>query len=66
MKSTQVELAITEDKIHNEYELINAITDPKEGTLEILIREGPDLSVIKVFGRSFPESLHVGRQSRNR
>ena len=59
MKSTQVELAITEDKIHNEYELINAITDPKEGTLEILIREGPDLSVIKLFGRSFPESLHM-------
>ena len=59
MKSIQVELAITEDKIHNEYELINAITDPKEGTLEILIREGPDLSVIKLFGRSFPESLHM-------
>ena len=39
MKSTQVELAITEDKIHNEYELINAITDPVKGTLEILIDE---------------------------
>ena len=53
MKSTQIKLAITEDKIHNEYELINAITDPVEGTLEILINEGPDLSVIKLFGRSF-------------
>ena len=59
MKVTQIKLAITEDKILNEYELINAITDPVEGTLEILINEGPDLSVIKLFGRSFVESLHM-------
>jgi hypothetical protein len=59
MNGTQIKLAITEDKIHNEYELINAITDPVKGTLEILIDEGPDLSVIKLFGRSFVESLHM-------
>ena len=59
MNSTKIKLAITEDKIHNEYELINAITDPAESSLEILIDEGPDLSVIKLFGRSFVESLHM-------
>jgi hypothetical protein len=50
---------VVEDQIYNEYELINAITDPVEGTLEILIDEGPDLSVVKLFGKSFLESLHM-------
>ena len=59
MNSTKIKLAITEDKIHNEYELLEAITDPTPGSLEILIDEGPDLSVIKLFGRSFVDSLHM-------
>ena len=59
MNGTQIKLAITEDKIHNEYELINAITDPMEGSLEIIVDEGPDLSVIKLFGRSFIKSLQM-------
>jgi hypothetical protein len=56
---TNIKLAITEDKIYNEYELIDAITNPTRGPLEIVIDEGPDLSVIKLFGRSFVESLHM-------
>ena len=59
MNGTQIKLAITEDKIHNEYELIDAITDPMEGSLEIIVDEGPDLSVIKLFGRSFIKSLQM-------
>jgi len=54
-----IKLKVIEDEIINEYELVDAITDPTEGSLEILIDEGPDLSVIKLFGRSFPESLHM-------
>ena len=59
MNRTQIKLAITEDKIHNQYELIDAVTDPRPGSLEILIDEGPDLSVIKLFDKSFIESLHM-------
>ena len=59
MKNIQVVLKVVEDQILNEHELINAITDDAPGTLEILIDEGPDLSVIKLFGKSFIESLHL-------
>ena len=59
MNNIQIVLKVVEDQIYNEYELLNAITDPVEGTLEILIDEGPDLSVIKLFGKSFVESLHM-------
>jgi len=59
MKNTVIKLKVIEDKILNEYELLNAITDPTPGSLEIVINEAPDLSVIKLFGRSFIESLHM-------
>ena len=54
-----IKLQVIEDEVINEYELVDAITDPTEGSLEIIVDEGPDLSVIKLFGRSFPESLHM-------
>jgi len=54
-----IKLKVIEDEVINEYELVDAITDPAKGSLEILIDEGPDLSVIKLFGRSFMESLHM-------
>ena len=54
-----IKLQVIEDEVINEYELVDAITDPAKGSLEILIDEGPDLSVIKLFGRSFMESLHM-------
>jgi len=54
-----IKLKVIEDEVINEYELVDAITDPAKGSLEILIDEGPDLSVIKLFGRSFVESLHM-------
>ena len=59
MSNRQIKLKITEDKINNEYEVINAITDTIEGSLEILIDEGQDLSVIKLFGKSLVKSLHM-------
>ena len=59
MNNIVIKLKVVEDEIINEYELVDAITDTAEGSLEILIDEGPDLSVIKLFGRSFPESLHM-------
>ena len=59
MNNIVIKLKVVEDEIINEYELVDAITDTTEGSLEILIDEGPDLSVIKLFGRSFPESLHM-------
>jgi hypothetical protein len=54
-----IKLKVLEDEAINEYELLDAITDPTEGSLEIIVDEGPDLSVIKLFGKSFPESLHM-------
>ena len=59
MNNIKIALKVVEDQIYNEYELIRAITGRLEGTLEILINEGPDLSVIKLFGKSFVESLHM-------
>ena len=59
MNNTVIKLKVIEDKILNEYELLNAITDPTPGSLEIFIDEAPDLSVIKLFGRSFIKSLHM-------
>ena len=54
-----IALKVVEDQIYNEHELIQSITGAFEGTLEILIHEGPDLSVIKLFGKSFVQSLHT-------
>ena len=59
MNNIVIKLKVVEDEIINEYELVDAITDTAKGSLEILIDEGPDLSVIKLFGRSFMESLHM-------
>tara|TARA_R110000803_G_scaffold156227_1_gene220784 strand:- start:844 stop:1857 length:1014 start_codon:yes stop_codon:yes gene_type:complete len=59
MSNNQITLKVVEDEILNEYELLDAITDPAEGSLEIIVDEGPDLSVIKLFGRSFIESLRM-------
>jgi len=59
MNNVRIALKVVGDQIRNEHELINAITDDAPGTLEILIDEGPDLSVIKLFGKSFVESLHL-------
>ena len=59
MNNRVIKLKVIEDEIINEYELLDAITDPTEGSLEILIDEGPDLSVIKLFGKSFVESLNM-------
>lgn len=59
MNNIIIKLKIVEDKIINEYELIDKITDPTPGSLEILIDEGPDLSVIKLFGQSFIQSLQM-------
>ncbi len=59
MNTIQIKLKVIEDKILNEYELMDAITDPTPGNLEILIGEGPDLSVIKLFGESFIKSLDL-------
>ena len=59
MNNIVIKLKIVENKIINEYELIDAITDPTPGSLEILIDEGPDLSVIKLFGESFIKSLQM-------
>ena len=52
-------IKVVEDKIYNEHELIDFITNYSQGTLEIEIEEGPDLSVIKLFGKSLIESLHM-------
>jgi hypothetical protein len=59
MNNRVIKLKVVEDEVLNEYELVDAITDDTPGTLEILIDEGPDLSVIKLFGKSFVESLHM-------
>ena len=59
MNNIKITLKVVEDQILNEHELIHAITDDTPSTLEILINEGPDLSVIKLFGKSFVESLHM-------
>ena len=59
MNNRVIKLKVIEDEIINEYELVDAITDPTEGSLEILIDEGPDLSMIKLFGKSFVESLNM-------
>ena len=59
MNNRIIKLKVIEDEVINGYELVDAITDDTPGTLEILIDEGPDLRVIKLFGRSFPKSLHM-------
>ena len=59
MNNIVIKLKVVEDELINEYELLDAITNTAGGSLEILIDEGPDLSVIKLLGRSFPESLHM-------
>jgi len=59
MNNRVIKLKVVEDEIINEYELLDAITNTDGVSLEILIDEGPDLSVIKLFGRSFMESLHM-------
>ena len=59
MNNRVIKLKVIEDEVINGYELVDAITDDTPGTLEILIDEGPDLRVIKLFGRSFPKSLHM-------
>lgn len=59
MMNRVIKLKVIEDEIMNEYELIDAIADPRPGSLEIFIDEAPDLSVIKLFGESFIKSLHM-------
>ena len=59
MNNIKIKLKVIEDEIINEYELIDKITDPTPGSLEIFIDEGPDLSVVKLFGQSFIKSLHM-------